>query len=598
MTGSMDLRAPHPTRPFVSPRHLGLVAGLFLSVIYSDPGLAQRSMEIEDFRVTLEVSEDASLTVMESLTVRFNGSWNGLYRSIPVEYRNPQGFSYKLFLDIEKARDEAGRELRTEVTRDRHYRKIKVWVPGAENATRTLTLKYHVPNALKFFEEHDELYWNVTGTEWDIPIRRATAFIELPDGVTGLRATAFTGAYGASARDARIDPIENGFYFETNNGLSFREGLTVVVGWDPGVVARPGVFKRAGFFLRSNWLLFLPILSFLGMFWIWKRWGRDPERQSVSPEYEPPKGITPAEVGTLVDHRPDTRDITSTLVDLAVRGHIRIEEMETRQFFGLVKDSDYRFVRLTDESSWAELKSHERIFLRGLFGSTGHLQEVTLSDLKNEFYKTISSIKSDLFRSLRAAGFYRHRPDKVLGSFIAIGLVAMGLSIPGFQLLAEVFMTSPASALVAGFLFGLPILGFGILMPARTASGTRMLEKILGFQEFLGRVESDRFKRMITSPAMFEAYLPYAMALGVEGKWARAFEGIYTEPPQWYVGQHPHTFRPGLFVSDLSMMSSQAGSVMVSQPRSTGGSGFRGGGFGGGGGFSGGGFGGGGGGGF
>ena len=556
---------------------------------------AQRSLEIEDFSVTLSVGEDGAIRLLESITVRFNGQWNGLYRTIPVEYRTPQGFSYRLFLDFQDARDESGRELDTEVSRDRHNRKIKIWVPGAQDVTRTLALRYSVPNALKFFEEHDELYWNVTGNEWEIPIHRATALIELPEGATGLRATAFTGALGASAQDARIDELAGGFQVETTRGLGFREGLTVVVGWDPGVVKRPGSIKKARFFLRSNWLLFLPIWSFLGMFWIWRTWGKDPDRRSVNPEYEPPGGMTPAEVGTLVDNRPDTRDITATLVDLAVKGHLRIEETETRALFGLIKDSDYRFVRLTNEADWSPLKPHEKTFLRGIFGTTAYLTEVALSDLKNEFYRTMSSIRSDLFNGLKGANFYRYRPDKVMGSFIAIGVVSMGLAIPGFQLLADLFLTSPTSALVAGFLFGLPILGFGIFMPARTVAGTRMLEKILGFQEFLDRVESDRYRRMITSPEMFEAYLPYAMALGVEAKWARAFEDIYTEPPKWYVGNRPHSFRTGLFVNELSAMTSRASTVMVSQPRSTGGSGFGGGG---GGGFSGGGFGGGGGGGF
>ena len=555
----------------------------------------QRSLEIEDFRVTVSVADDASIQVMESITVRFNGQWNGLFRTIPVEYRTPQGFSYRLFLDLHDVRDESGRELKVEVSRDRHNRKIKIWIPDARDVTRTITLQYTVPNGLKFFEEHDELYWNVTGAEWDVPIHKASALVELPEGVTGLRATAFTGAYGASGQDARVDELEHGFFFETTRGLNFREGLTVVVGWDPGVVRRPGPVKKAAFFMQSNWLLFLPILSFLFMFWIWRTWGKDPDRRSVNPEYEPPQGMTPAEVGTLVDNQPDTRDITATLVDLAVKGHIRIEGMETKALFGLVKDSDYRFVRLTTEADWGALKSHERLFLKGLFGSTGYLDEVTLADLKNEFYKTMSSIKSDLFDGLKRANFYRHRPDKVLGSFIVIGVVSMGLAVPGFRLLADSFFTSPTSALVAGILFGLPILGFGVLMPARTVAGTRMLEKILGFQEFLDRVESDRFKRMITSPEMFEAFLPYAMALGVGDKWAKAFEDIYTEAPHWYVGHHPHSFRTGLFVNQLSTMTTQAGTAMISQPRSTGGSGFGGGG---GGGFSGGGFGGGGGGGF
>ena len=175
-----------------------------------------------------------------------------------MEYRDPQGFSYRLFLDLKDVRDDRGQELRTEVSRERFNRQIKIWVPGAQDVTRTITLRYTVPNALKFFEEHDELYWNVTGTEWDMPIQRATAIVTIPGGATGLRATAFTGAYGSSDQGARIDELEDGFYFETNGGLSFREGLTVVVGWDPGVVTAPGLSRKIGLFLRSNWLLFLP----------------------------------------------------------------------------------------------------------------------------------------------------------------------------------------------------------------------------------------------------------------------------------------------------------------------------------------------------
>ena len=129
-------------------------------------------------------------------------------------------------------------------------------------------------------------------------------------------------------------------------------------------------------------------------------------------------------------------------------------------------------------------------------------------------------------------------------------------------------------------------------MPARTIAGTRALEKTLGFEEFLGRVESERYRRMITGPEMFERYLPYAMALGVEKKWAGAFADILKEPPEWYHGAGHAQFRPAIFVGDLSGMSTRAASAMMSAPRSSGGSAFSGGG---GGGFSGGGFGGGGG---
>jgi len=167
------------------------------------PAEGQRSLEIRQFNATLEVLENGDLRVVESIQVRFNGSWNGIYRSIPVEYRTPQRFSYRLFLDLDSVADESGQELKTEMSREGAYRKVKIWVPGAENVTRTISLRYTVPNALKFFEEHDELYWNVTGTEWDVPIQAASALVELPEGVTGPRATAFTGAYGSSAQDAQ-----------------------------------------------------------------------------------------------------------------------------------------------------------------------------------------------------------------------------------------------------------------------------------------------------------------------------------------------------------------------------------------------------------
>jgi uncharacterized membrane protein len=151
---------------------------------------------------------------------------------------------------------------------------------------------------------------------------------------------------------------------------------------------------------------------------------------------------------------------------------------------------------------------------------------------------------------------------------------------------------APLTVVLAGALTAAVVIGFGIFMPARTVAGTRALESSLGFEEFLGRVESDRFKKMITSPELFERYLPYAMALGVEKAWAAAFEGIYSQPPDWYRGAGYRTFHPGVFVGDLSGMTTHAASAMTSAPRSSGGSGFSGGG---GGGFSGGGFGGGGG---
>jgi uncharacterized membrane protein len=216
---------------------------------------------------------------------------------------------------------------------------------------------------------------------------------------------------------------------------------------------------------------------------------------------------------------------------------------------------------------------------------------VTLSDLQNRFYKNLPSIKNDILDGLVARGYYLHRPDYVRTTYIGIGIVAGFLIVWGGSAIATHLGMAPLPFVISGVATGLVIAGFGWFMPAHTAEGVRMVENILGFEDFLNHVEADRFNRMIKTPEMFEKFLPFAMALGVEKNWSKAFQGIYTQPPSWYQGGYGPNFYPTMFVSDLNTMSSQAGDIMTSAPRSSGGSGFSGGG-------SGGGFGGGGGGGF
>ncbi len=343
-------------------------------------------------------------------------------------------------------------------------------------------------------------------------------------------------------------------------------------------------------FFRSNWPFLIPILAFFLMYRLWSRHGKDPERRPITPMYEPPEGLTPSEVGVLVDNRPDLRDVTAMLVDLAVRGYLIIEETEEEKFLGLITERDY--VLELRRADLDDLKSHERKLVRAVFGRPVVGERVAMSDLENEFYKDLPGVKDRIFEELMELKYYRGRPDKVLGIWIAIAIASGLLVGAGGTALGAALGMAPLTTIGAGVLTGLVVLGFGIIMPARTIAGTRALEAALGFEEFLQRVESDRFKRMITGPEMFERYLPYAMALGVEKKWAAAFADLYKEPPDWYRGTGYRGFHPTIFVGDLNGMTQHAATAMTSAPRSSGGSGFSGGG---GGGFSGGGFGGGGG---
>jgi uncharacterized membrane protein len=329
---------------------------------------------------------------------------------------------------------------------------------------------------------------------------------------------------------------------------------------------------------------------FVGMLRLWRTRGRDPELAPIAAQYEPPAQMTPAELGTLVDGKPDMRDITASIVDLAVRGYLHIAEIQNDHLFGLFSSKDYTFTLKRTREQWKELKRHEQDLLEALFA--GSVASVTLSDLKNKFYKHLPGLRDELYDRLVKDGFYTGRPDRVRLLYTIGGIVA-GLAI-GFVsswIMIGLGM-QPFAGIAAGIASGVIVILFGWFMPSRTSRGTRELEKVLGFREFLSRVEGDRLQRLVKTPEMFEKYLPFAMALGVEDNWAKAFDSIYTQPPQWYSGPAGvHTFRPSVFTGDLGRMSTQAAAAMSSSPRSSGGSGFRGG-------SSGGGFGGGGGGGF
>jgi uncharacterized membrane protein YgcG len=586
---------PGPPKSLRSHQSLTLLARPFLltlfAVAFVTPASA-RELKIQKFHAEVIVEPDSSLGVTETIEANFMGVWHGLYRTIPVEYGTPQGFNYSLFVRLESAKDDRGESLKVETSRQGRYLKWKIYVDDATDAVRTITLNYRVKNGLKFFEDHDELYWNVTGDEWDVPIEDVSAQIFLPQGATGIHATDYTGARGSRAQNAEVTTNDGSVDVSMLRPLGFHEGLTVVVGWAKGFVKEPGAGDLINQFLASNWPLFFPVLVFIFMFWLWYSRGRDPRVGPIAVQYAPPDGLSPAEAGTLVDNDAAMRDITSTIVDLAVRGYITIEEVEKSSLLHLISNKDYVFHLKKSLKEWAGLKSHELVLLAALF-SNGLLTDVPLSSLENRFYTNLPQIKNSIFDELMERGYFQHRPDYVRSSFVGGG-IAMGVLF--FFLgnaIAQKMGMAPAPFLIAGVLSGGIIAGFGWFMSARTLTGVKALAGVLGFEDFLTRVEADQLTRVGQTPETFEKFLPFAMALGVEKKWVGAFQNIYSQPPSWYQGgYYDGGFHPLMFVASPDMMTSRANSVLASAPRSSGGSGF------GGGGSSGGGFGGGGGGGF
>jgi uncharacterized membrane protein len=566
-------------------------AFVFLSL---PTALFAKNWRVSDFNDNITISEDGSAFVQERITLTFVGEWHGIHRFIPVEYPGPRGTNYTLFLDITSVTDGNGGKLKYESSLSNGFRDLKIYIPSAVDATRLVEIDYTVRNGMRFFEDHDEFYWNVTGNDWPVPIDRAEATVAFPAAAAGsLRAQAFTGVYGSAGHDASADVNGAECSFATTSRLPMRGGLTIDVYIPKGILKEPSGFTRLLWFLGSNPIVFLPFWTFAVSFFFWWKWGRDPDPGvSVAPMYEPPKGLSPAEAGTLLEDKIHPRDITSTIVDLAVRGFIKIEETQDKAL--IFHHKDYIFHLLIPQREWHGLAPHEQVMLKNIF--SGSDDQVRLSSLKNRFYTAVPSIRQDIMSALRNKGMYMLDPESANGySFVAILIIVAPFAISQFTGFKSVF-SSVGLLIICGIISAIIWWLFARQMTAKTVNGARTLVAVLGFQEFMNRVDADRLKRM--PPDTFEKFLPYAMALGVEHHWAQAFTGIIQNPPAWYVGPGGYAYGPGFnpifFSNSMHSMAGDMHDVFISAPRaSSTGSGFGGGG--GGGGFSGGGFGGGGG---
>lgn len=569
--------------------HASFIIFCLLSLL---PAVAySQDFTISKFHADITIQQDSSIVVRESILVNFLEARRGIYREIPFIYQDERGNAIKTPLQVRSVTDHTGMARQYKAAKLGNVINVRIGDPDQYvSGVQTYVITYEIQNAVLFFEEHDELYWNVTGNYWRAPIQEASAQVVLAVKEPGgnLRAACYTGAFGSMASQCRYKASGNSVDFMTTKSLLPKEGFTIAFGWDKGLVAPPSAMNK---FLwacdaEENWIFLLPFFTLSFMAYLWRTRGRDPGvREAVTVRYEPPKynnvPLTAGEVGAVVDEKLDPRDVTSTIVGLAVKGYIKIEEQKTE---GLIFEStDYYLSKVKAPDDY--LSPFERLLMSRIFA--GDLPGRAVSDMKNKFYADMESIKSALYEELTLKRYFLVSPDKVRKVYIAAG---MGIAIVSAILF--VILTSSPKGIFAGLLMGLPVVAFAKAMPAKTKTGAAVHYDILGFQEFLNRAEKDRLERMHDKD-LFSKYLPYAIALNVVDNWARAFEGVYQEMPQWYIPRAGmRTFSPSHFSRAVSSATSGLASAMFSAPRGSGVSGGRGG-FGGG--SSGGGFGGGGG---
>ena len=561
------------------------------------------SLRIDLFDAEIRLDEEGLLHVTETLTVTFFTPHHGIEREIPVSYRNEStGGNVAIDLRIESVTVNDG-SVPLLSQRRGSDRVLRIGDPDRTiSGTHVYRISYTVGRALLFHDDYLQLYWNVTGNDWRIPIERATATIRLPEGVRSpdVSTVSYVGYRGTSGRGepATIGPAGE-ILFGTGR-LHPGEGMTIDLAIPRAQlpIEPPSFLQRVLWFLDANKYAGLPILVLAAMVVLWYRSGRDPKKGTIAPAFEPPTGLGAGEVGVLIDDRIDLRDISAMVLELAVLGHYRIEEIveETNglgdKVKGLFKRSgpdDYRFVRR--ENGGEGLSGVRETVFQAIFDED-HPDERLLSSLDNEFYKSLPSIKSGLYSGLIGEGYYPHNPERIRRSYASFGALGIGAGLFAWISMGSLYLG------IAIALCGLIVMAFSPIMPRKTKKGVRALEEILGLSEYIERAEVDRIEfhnAPEKTPAVFEKLLPYAVALNLSKVWTKQFEGLLTEPPNWYTSASP-TFSGHWFALSMLRLSSGMERSFVSAPRtassgksawsggSSFGGGFSGGGFGGGGG--------------
>jgi hypothetical protein len=601
-------------------KRLGVVlASLLLAfgfVAVASPNAYAAGAPITRMDVKASVATDGTITVDQTLDMSFTTPSHGPYLYFTTRQASGQQnnqyrvYTYR-FLSVTSSTG-APTQFITETP---SYGTTALRI-GSSNqtvsGTQTYTVRYTVtgivnPNVTS--SNMDELYWNVIGTGFVVPISNVTVSVTGPAAVQ--KTTCYTGASFDQPCTSNAFSGDSATYTQTN--LSTGQGLAVVAGWPVGtfVNAQPTYETHAGSTSTSplaalaspvTWGAFaVVLLGCIGALVALSRRGRDEvyagltpgnvpvqgepapvERVSKIPfavQFTPPKDVLPGMIGTLIDEKAETRDVTATLVDLARRGYWRIEQPEPK--------GDFRIVRMAAPTG---LTPYEALLYDGLFGDGS--PAVTSSELEDKsFGQSVQTIQRELYNAVTEVGWFKGNPQTTRGVRMALGMVILAVAFAIGAFLQALVVAIPVG------LIGVTVAITSRWAPVRSALGSAMTSQALGFKQYLETAEADQI-RWEEGEDIFSRYLPYAIAYGCADRWAKIFaelaaRGMALEQPSWYIGPgygygYAAAWGAGGFdsiIGTLDGFSSSAASAMTAATAgSSGGSGFSGGGFGGGGG--------------
>lgn len=618
---------------------------------FGEPSFDRAGERILSYSSDITVNRDASLDVVETIRVRAEGMEirRGIYRDFPTRYQR-DGRTVRVGFDVQSV-TRNGQDERYATERIDNGVRVRigdadVLLPTGEH---TYVIRYRTTRQIGFFADYDELYWNVTGTDWAFPIDRVEATIRLPQPAQFGNRAVYTGAQGASERNAEVASEQPGVItFRSTATLRPREGLTVAVAWPKGVVEAPPPPTPSEQWLADNGPLGAAIAALAGLagffYYAWKRAGRGPDVGTVVPLFEPPDGLSAAEMRYVKRMGFDNRCFAAAIVESAVHGKVRLTETEGGW---LSRDK----IRLDKTGDPSDMPVAERGMLTALFAGGDSIEMDRANHVR--FRAAQTALQNDFNARHKGNLFLANTHWSIVGlmllpaAMLAVGagillsdpfadrsegltpLVGVGMLLAAIWL---VYKSRQAATALPKWLFGIgaavlsgaailllfgtmaaledsggmawifaPLLALPLVitafwwMGAPTKRGRAVMDRIAGFEQYLSITEEERFEALHPpekTPELFERYLPFAIALDVENSWASRFAGVLAaaaaDPARqqghmtWYSGSHSPWTNLGGFTSAVGATLASSVASASTAPGSSSGSG--GGGFSGGGG--------------
>src|SRR5450759_2043917 len=541
------------------------------------------------------------LLVTEDIRVDFGSlSKHGIFRTIPLRYRYDDKRDRYYLLDVKSVTDGTNPlPYDNSISSDNEV--IKLGDPNRlVSGSQRYVITYTVVGVMNSFQDHDELFWNVDGALWPVQKTAVSATVHVPfDSLQ--KSTCYEGPPGSTVG---CNIVDNGTTAEFSAGrpLGSGEEMSIVTALNKGAVTVPPPlleprqrqFPQDAFDLTPLTVTLFVLLTVLGVglvAWNWWVHGRDrayltqhylasapsaasgtsgePQRtlpvfasETLVVEFGPPQNMRPAELGLILDESADPKDVTATIVDLAVLGYLTIAEGPGKADWTLTKKG----------GPMETLLPYERTLFYGLFSAR---ETVKLSDLKGTFAPTLRQAEGQIYADSLSRRLFTSSPTQARAAW---GCMGFALVLVGF-----------AATVGLGIAFGWGLVGLSIIiagialaatfpfMPQRTAAGRDLLQHTLGFRLYMTTAEKYR-QQFAEKAQIFTQLLPYAIVFGCVTQWAKAFEGIDTAAANsgWYVGNAP--FQAALLASSLESMNANISNAITYVPPSSGSSsGFSGG---------------------